>query len=211
MLLVISGPSSVGKSRVIRALLRQHRRYSFVLSHTSRKQRQDEQNGKDYLFVSEKDFQAMYQSGLFLQWKTGPFGSYGTSFAQLDAANQGEQVPVLDLDSDGYAKLKGYFQEVLGIFLLPPNHAVLWERIANRGASRGILSLEDALVRYHCSCAGAEYAMCYDYILVNRDDTSTACQIHGIVQTALLQAQKSSLFQDWLEDGVKSMVECGES
>lgn len=200
MLLVVSGPSSVGKSKVIKELLKIKKQYSFVVSHTTRKQRLDEIDGVDYIFIDEREFEYRLTNGYFVQYKEGPLGRYGTSVLQLEKAKNGKQIPVLDVDPDGYSKLRGKYDNVLGIFLLPPSREILWERLASRGEARGIYSLDDAKIRFKYSCNCADFAICYDYILVNRDAYETAKQINSIVEVSCLKNDREHFYKDWLED-----------
>lgn len=142
MLLVLSSPSGGGKTTLARRLLRAHGDLQFSVSHTTRRPRRGEQDGVDYHFVGETDFDAMVERDAFAEWCVVHGHRYGTSAQPLaEAVARGNDV-VLELDNHGAEKLRARFPaETLLVYVLPPSMQVLEERLRSRGTdSESVIS-----------------------------------------------------------------------
>jgi len=131
-LIVLSGPSGVGKDTVLRTLfeLDPHLRYS--VSYTTRPPRHGEVDGVSYSFVDVRAFEAMIERGELLEWARVHGNLYGTSLRRVrDHLERGEDV-VLKIDVQGAAQLRGRVPEAIFIFLLPPSLEELRERLRSR-------------------------------------------------------------------------------
>lgn len=132
-LLVLSGPSGVGKTTLAKKLLARYPRLQASISTTTRKPRNQEHHGKDYYFVSREEFQQKITAGFFAEWAQVHDQFYGTSLEPLHAANTESQVFLLEIDVQGARKiLTTYDQQCYLIFIHPPDLATLAERLRRR-------------------------------------------------------------------------------
>ena len=135
-LIVISAPSGSGKSTLVRGLfekLLETPGLVFSVSHTTRKPRAGEVHGKDYYFVSEKEFRELLEADRFLEYAEVYGNWYGTSRLEVQSHLEAGRDVLLDIDVQGAMSVKGAMPEAILIFVLPPSFEVLHERLLNRG------------------------------------------------------------------------------
>jgi guanylate kinase len=131
-IIVISAPSGAGKSTLVRRLLASTPGLKFSVSHTTRPARRGERNGRDYFFVTRKQFQRMVAAKEFVEW-ADVFGHlYGTSRRQLRAAQEAGKDILLDIDVQGHRQVRKRLPEAVSIFVLPPSFAELERRLRHR-------------------------------------------------------------------------------
>ncbi|MCI0334275.1 MAG: guanylate kinase [Planctomycetes bacterium] len=135
-LLVLSGPSGVGKSTVLRRLLERHPdRLRLSVSATTRPPRPGETDGVDYYFLSADEFARRRQAGEFLEC-CEVFGRghwYGTLLSEVTPSRNDEKWVILDIDVEGAEKIRDRFPDVPSIFLRPSSDAELERRLRARG------------------------------------------------------------------------------
>ena len=134
-MVVLSGPSAVGKSTVVRCLRDRIPDLHFSVSVTTRAPRPGEVDGVDYSFVSAEQFQRLIDEGELLEWADihGGLHRSGTPAAPVRSATS-QGVPVLiEVDLAGARAVKAAMPEVTTVFLAPPSWAVLEERLVGRG------------------------------------------------------------------------------
>lgn len=174
-LCVISGPSTVGKSKVV-SRLSKHYGFNRILSTTTRLPRLEETNGIDYWFVSNEIFDAMKQNHMFLQVDENKMGRYGYAKKDIEQGVCSYKPSVLDISTQGFFMLKEYSGIItIGIFLMPPSISDIEKRLRSRGLARGISSENDIRNRLEFSYQEMKKAEYYDYIIINRDIDLT-CQ-----------------------------------
>ena len=133
LLLVISAPSGTGKSTLIKRLRHEFPRLAFSVSYTTRTPRPGEENGRDYHFVSKRNFQELRSEGTFAEWAEVHGNLYGTSRpAVLEMLSKGNDV-LFDIDVQGARQLRQAFDSGAFIFLFPPSRQVLEQRLRGRG------------------------------------------------------------------------------
>ncbi|QZZ23194.1 guanylate kinase [Leptothermofonsia sichuanensis E412] len=141
-LIVLTGPSGVGKGTLLRSLLQRHPDLYLSVSVTTRRPRPGEVNGKDYYFVSRPEFERMVANGELLEWAEFAGNYYGTPRTPVvDQINQGKWV-ILEIELQGARQIRQNFPEALRIFILPPSMLELEDRIRKRGQDA-----EDAISR----------------------------------------------------------------
>ncbi|WP_430866772.1 guanylate kinase [Demequina aurantiaca] len=133
-LIVLAGPSGVGKGTVVRALRDRHPEVWLSVSATTRDPRPGEVEGKHYFFVSDDEFSRMIDEGELLEWAT-VFGGhrYGTPRGAVDS-QLADGVPcILEIDLQGARQVRESMPEALQVFIAPPSFEVLVDRLVGRG------------------------------------------------------------------------------
>ncbi|KAI0819658.1 guanylate kinase [Trametes gibbosa] len=132
--LVISGPSGVGKSTLLKRLFADHPdRFGFSVSHTTRAPRAGEADGRDYNFVSQDAFRSLIADGAFIEHAQFSGNFYGTSFmAVREIENTGRRC-LLDIEAQGVRQIKATNLDPVYLFVSPPSLAALRERLQGRG------------------------------------------------------------------------------
>lgn len=168
MLLVISGPSGVGKTTITRAVERSIPGSVFSVSATTRARTEADVDGVDYHFVDEARFDEMVRASAFLEW-AGVFGKrYGTPRAWVEEQLARGRLVILEIDVEGAKQVKSAMPEAFGVFILPPSEEELWRRLHNRKRE------DEALIRRRFAEAQREIAEAhrcgaYDRFIVNDD------------------------------------------
>lgn len=166
-LYVISAPSGSGKTSLARALLArmaaQGRRARFSISYTTRARRAGEQQGVDYHFISDDEFEAMIQRDEFLEYAWVFDRYYGTAVADAQRWQAAGQDVVLDIDWQGAAQVRTKAPEAVTIFIQPPSREELERRLRSRG-SEDEESIQRRLAEADREMAHADE---YDYQIVN--------------------------------------------
>lgn len=197
-IIVISGPSAVGKSRVIKEVLQTDPNIKYIVSYTTRLPRKDEEEGRDYYFVSEEEFLHLIKTGQMLEWKKTNYGYYGTPGTLVnDYLLKGHTV-LLDIDPQGYSYIKKLnISPVYGVYLLPESLPALYHQIVTRGSQRGIKSKQDADLRFQDSLNSISMAGNYDMILINESVLVTAKRIIQLNEILRLQEGSEDLLTQW--------------
>jgi len=132
-LIVLTGPSGVGKGTLVQALLQRHPEIYVSISLTTRPPRPGEINGKQYYFVSRSDFKQMKDTGELLEWAEFAGNYYGTPRKPVEEKiSQGKWV-LLEIELEGARQVYKTFPLALRIFILPPSLMELEQRIRRRG------------------------------------------------------------------------------
>ena len=134
-LFVVSGPSGVGKSTILRKLVPRVPGLSFAVSHTTRPRRAGEVNGHDYHFVTDEDFDRLVAANAFVEWAHVHTHRYGTSRDALRAG--GKDDLLIEVDVQGADALREQVPEAVTIFIQPPAFKDLETRITGRGRESG--------------------------------------------------------------------------
>jgi guanylate kinase len=180
---IVSAPSGSGKSTLVNELFKMVDHVDFSISYTTRLPRGSEQNGKEYFFVSRKQFEAMISADEFLEYAE-VYGNekvrgeyYGTARRFLHEAEVRGNDLLLDIDVQGAKQVKEKMPDAVSIFILPPDRENLEWRLRNRGSDSG------DVIRRRLDTARREienYSK-YDYILVNRVVEQSADELRDIV------------------------------
>ena len=160
---IISAPSGSGKSTLVDRVRQIVPGLKFSISYTTRAARGDEQDGREYFFVSRAEFEEMIAKDEFLEY-ANVFGNYyGTARRFLREAREDGKDLLLDIDVQGAAQIKARIPEAVSIFVLPPNRQELEKRLRTRS-----LDAEDVIQRRLVTASREiENYQKYDYILVN--------------------------------------------
>jgi guanylate kinase len=179
-LFVVSGPSGVGKSTVIRAFS-ESLPVSFSVSATTRLARPGEVHGEDYFFESPESFDELVANGGLLEWAEYGGHRYGTPRAQVDEAlNRGEHI-FLDIENDGAAQVKAARPDAVLVFFLPPSLAELEQRLRRRGdTAEADIQKRLAVVAQQIADARDRY----DWLITNDDLDLAVLQLRRILAAA---------------------------
>jgi len=164
-LIVITGPSGVGKGSLVKKLLAKSSKYALSISATTRKIREGEENGKDYFFISEKDFDHLIQKNGFLEWAQFAGARYGTLRSEVEQKTKLGQRVILEIELAGARQIMKSSPEAAFIFIAPPNLEVLRDRLLQRG-TEGPAEITDRIrIAQEEIAAQAEF----DIVLINDD------------------------------------------
>ena len=171
---IISAPSGSGKSTLVNQVRQIVPRLEFSISYTTRPPRGREQNGREYFFVTRKEFEEMLGHNDFLEYAEVFGNYYGTARRFLREAKNAGLDLLLDIDVQGAAQIKSQIPEAVSIFILPPNRRTLEKRLRDRS-----LDAEEVIQRRLVTATREiENYEKYDYILVNDrlDESVSALQ-----------------------------------
>ncbi len=184
LLVVISGPSGVGKSTVMAKLLKISPEILVSTSATTRPKRPFEKDKEDYFFYSEDKFFELEKKGEFLEWAKVHGYYYGTPRAPIEKSLDKGKTIILEVDVQGAASIKdlvskkklGSASEVF-VFLVPPSVDILAFRLKKRKTEKA----EEQNFRLRSAIAELQVMEKYDYIVVNDDVESAAEKIKAII------------------------------
>ncbi|AGA58309.1 guanylate kinase [Thermobacillus composti KWC4] len=170
-MIVLSGPSGVGKGTVCRALRRMMPELVYSVSATTRAPRAGEAEGVDYYYKTREQFQEMIERGALLEYAEYVGNLYGTPREPVERTIAEGKDIILEIDVKGALQVKRNYPEGVFIFLLPPSLDELRQRISGRGTETA------AVIDTRMSEASREIGMIteYDYAVVN-DEIEAACR-----------------------------------
>ncbi|MDY6782780.1 MAG: guanylate kinase [Cyanobacteriota bacterium] len=185
-LIVITGPSGVGKGTLVRSLLARHPELYLSVSATTRTPRTGEVEGKDYFFVSRDRFLETIEGGQLLEWAEYAGNFYGTPRAPIAEQVIRGKLVLLEIEVVGATKIKQTFPEALRIFILPPSIEELERRLRDRGTDSEV-AIAKRLAQAEAEMMAAE---AFDVQIVN-DDLENALQALKVaIFGAISQAHK---------------------
>lgn len=190
LLIVISGPSGVGKGTVRQALFNMGGHdLTYSVSMTTRRARKDEQNGREYYFVSKEEFERRIEDGMFLEYANFVGNYYGTPLDKVEKQlAEGKEV-VLEIETQGALQVRERMQDAIFIFIAPPTMDDLLKRLNSRGTE----SKEAIKERYDKACREVKSAYLYDYIVVNDTVENAADKILAIIRAEHAKTERSIL------------------
>ncbi|RDX54325.1 guanylate kinase [Polyporus arcularius HHB13444] len=166
--LVISGPSGVGKSTLLKRLFADYPdKFGFSVSHTTRSPRAGEVDGKDYYFVPQDKFKELIAQGAFIEHAQFSGNFYGTSFMTVREIQKSGRRCILDIEAQGVRQIKATSLNPVYLFISPPSLAELRQRLQGRGTET-----EAAVAkRLATALKEIEYAKegAHDIVIVNDD------------------------------------------
>ncbi|MGA5540639.1 guanylate kinase [Mycobacterium sp. NPDC051198] len=169
---VLSGPSAVGKSTVVRCLRERLPDLYFSVSVTTRAPRPGEVDGVDYTFVSKEQFQQLIDAGELLEWAEihGGLQRSGTPAQPVREATRAGRPVLIEVDLAGARAVKKAMPEAVSVFLAPPS----WDELVNRLSGRGTETPEVMARRLETARAEMAAKSDFDQVVVNRQ-LDTAC------------------------------------
>ncbi|MBE4908783.1 guanylate kinase [Bacillus luteolus] len=180
LLIVLSGPSGVGKGTVRKEIFEQpDTKFQYSISMTTRKPREGEVDGIDYFFKSREEFERLIAEGKLLEWAEFVGNYYGTPIEYVEKTLQEGKDVFLEIEVQGALQVRKAFPEGLFIFLMPPSLGELKNRIVTRGTE------SEDIINDRMRVAKEEIEMmdAYDYVVEN-DRIENACNRIKAIVTA---------------------------
>ncbi|NMB15210.1 MAG: guanylate kinase [Gallicola sp.] len=182
-LLVLSGPSGVGKGTVCEALMKHRKDIKYSISATTRKKRPLEKNGENYYFMSQEEFKESIENKEFLEYAQVHGNYYGTPKRFVTESVDSGDIVILEIDVQGALQVKENCPEAVYIFLLPPDLQELRNRIEKRSTED-----EDTInLRMNNAQTELTFIDKYDYAVINDDVDKTVGKIESIIEAEKLK------------------------
>ena len=175
-LIVISGPTASGKSTLWRRLVQDHD-VEFSVSATTRPRRKGEEDGRDYRFLEQAEFDRLVADGAFLEWANVHGRCYGTLRAPVEASVAAGRDILLEIDVQGARQLQDCGLPLISIFVEPPSLTELEQRLRARGTE----GEEEMARRLSIVAKEMEHAPDYDHRVVNDDLRRMIAEVEGIL------------------------------
>ena len=175
--IIVSGPSGVGKGTVLRTLMKKHPELQYSISATTRAIRPGEQDGVHYFFVDKPRFEEMIAQGELLEYASYADNYYGTPLAPILAAvEQGISV-ILEIEVQGALQVMEKLPEAISVFIGPPSY----EELRGRLLGRGDTALEIAEKRLKIATWECEIAKQYQYTIINHTVEQAAADLEAVL------------------------------
>jgi len=178
IIVILSSPSGAGKTTLVKKIAKENN-FIISISHTTRKPRTNETNGKDYFFTSEEEFKNLIQNEEFLEYAKVFGNFYGSSKSQvLENLNKGENV-IFDIDWQGTEQIKKQKlnYKLITFFILPPSKSELFNRLKNRDMKDKNI-VEERMKQFNEDIKHWEN---YDFVVVNEDLEKCYKEIIGFI------------------------------
>jgi len=166
LLIVLSGPSGVGKDAVLARMKKLGRPFHYVVTATTRPKRAGEKNGVDYHFLSRKEFQQMIDKHQFLEWANVYGNYYGVPKHEITSALSKGVDAIVKVDVQGAATIKEILPQAVFIFLMPPSGEELEKRLRRRHSE----SSTDLALRLERAKGEIKSLPIFDYVITSRQN-----------------------------------------
>jgi len=196
ILFIISAPSGSGKSTLVNQLRSLVDGLEFSISYTTRQPRGSEEDGREYYFITRKEFERMIAAEGFLEWAEVFGNYYGTAFAALAHAKHAGKDLLLDIDVQGAVQVMEKLPEAVSIFVLPPSPEVLERRLRNRSEAEHMTSEDVIERRLNEARKELDRIRDYKYALVN-----------DVLDMAVQELRAIVLHERGMGDGATALAE----
>jgi guanylate kinase len=194
LLFVLSSPSGAGKSTIARMILEADDGIGLSVSATTRPIRAGEEDGEDYHFVSNEEFDELIASGAFLEWAHVFGHRYGTLKREVMKQIESGRDVLLDIDWQGTQQLKQVDPDIVRVFILPPSMEELERRLRYRNTD------SDEVIASRMARASAEISHWaeYDYVFINDDAEHCRKLVHTVLKAERLKATRRIFLHDFV-------------
>ncbi len=180
-LLVLTGPSGVGKGTILQAILARYPQVWLSVSATTRGPRPGERHGENYFFLDRKTFMDQVDRGQFLEWAQFAGHAYGTPSGPIQSRLQAGQTVLLEIEVEGARQVRHCLPTAVQVFLYPPSLAVLEQRIRARGSDSEV-SITRRIARAKEEMARASE---FDHVILNGDLNQAIADVEAVLQPML--------------------------
>jgi len=177
LLLIVSSPSGAGKTTLCNRLRAEFPDLRFSVSHTTRKPRPNELDGREYHFIEKDAFDRMIGEHAFAEWAPVHGNYYGTSVGEIEIAKREARGVLFDIDYQGARQIKARMPEAASVFILPPSLTELERRLRGRGTEDEPTTLR----RLRAAKGEIEHYGFFDYVIVNDDLERAYDQLRAVV------------------------------
>ncbi|MCI0330149.1 MAG: guanylate kinase [candidate division Zixibacteria bacterium] len=177
---VVSAPSGAGKTTLVKTILKKHPAFGFSTSVTTRPPRKGEKNGRDYSFISEKEFLRLRKKGRLLEWAKIHGFYYGTPAGPTQSKRE-PHVILFDVNRQGARAIKRISPNAVLIFIFPPG----WKTLKSRLSGRGTESKSELRRRLTDAKRELAAARQYDYWIVNQTVKASVKRLEAIIAAEL--------------------------
>ena len=193
ILFVLSSPSGAGKSSIAKKILNKDENIRLSISYTTRKKRKDEVKGKDYNYITIKEFKEKIKANYFLEWAKVFDNYYGTPRNLVqDKISNGIDV-LFDIDWQGTQQLSE--NDLVSIFILPPSKKILETRLKTRAQDTSF----EVIKRMSQASDEISHYMEYGYVIVNNDLENASNQVLSILNAERLKRKRFTDLNDFIK------------
>ena len=188
VMIVLSSPSGAGKTTLTK-LLSTNSNYLISISHTTRKPRINETDGKDYYFVNEKEFKSLINKNEFLEYAQVFKNFYGTTILPVtDGLKKGKNI-IFDIDWQGTKQIKEkkLQYKLITFFILPPSKKVLFERLSNR-EMKDKLIVDERMKQFNKDVL---HWVDYDYVVINDNLENCYKEVTSLIGSEINKVENS--------------------
>ena len=202
-MIILSSPSGAGKTTLVK-LLAKSKNYQISISHTTRKPRENEANGKDYFFINEEEFKNLINKGEFLEYAKVFNNFYGTALKPVqDNLNNGKNV-IFDIDWQGAQQIKNkrLKYKLITFFVLPPSKEVLFNRLSNRDMKDKVI-VEERMKEFNKDVLHWKN---YDYVVINDKLDNCFEEISALIDSEINKT-KNNYNSELIKNHVNSLID----
>ena len=199
IMVVLSSPSGAGKTTLVN-LLSKKNNYYVSISHTTRKPRSNEINGKDYFFVKDDEFKRLINNDEFLEYAKLFNNFYGTTRTSVIQGLEKNQNIIFDIDWQGADQIKNkkLNYKLVTFFILPPSKKILFERLSNRDMKDKLIADE----RMKQFDRDVLHWINYDYVVINDNLENCFHKIENLIEAEINNGSK-----DYDKNFIKSHID----
>ena len=198
-MVVLSSPSGAGKTTLVN-LLSKKNEFFISISHTTRRPRPNEQNGKDYYFVEDQEFKRLIKNDEFLEYAKVFNNFYGTSRTPVIQNLEKNRNVIFDIDWQGADQIKNkkLDYKLITFFILPPSKKILFERLTNRDMKDKLI-VDERMKQFDRDVL---HWINYDYVVVNDDLNECFYKIQNLIEAEIKDGSR-----DYDKNFIKSHVD----
>jgi len=203
IIVILASPSGAGKTTLVN-LISQKKKFINSVSHTTRKPRSNEVNGKHYFFVSGEEFQNLIKNNEFLEYAKVFNNLYGTTKKPvLENLEKGNNV-IFDIDWQGTEQIRSQNikYKIITFFVLPPSKEILYERLTNRDMKDKLIASERMKEFYK----DVKHWVDYDYVVINDELNKCYEEISKIIDSSYHDNKKIEYDKNIIKEHVRKLI-----
>ena len=203
IIVILSSPSGAGKTTLVN-LISQKKNFINSISHTTRKSRSNEVDGKHYFFVSDEEFENLIKNDEFLEYAKVFNNLYGTTKKPvLKNLEKGNNV-IFDIDWQGTEQIRSQNikYKIITFFVLPPSKEILYERLSNRDMQDKLIASERMKEFYK----DIKHWVDYDYVVINDELNKCYEEISKIIDSSYDEYKKINYDENFIKEHVKKLT-----